>query len=230
MNSCYNNIVCQIGIVGRTGAGKSSLISALFRLAHIDGLIEIDDVDIRSLELKHLRSKISTLPQEPILFCVRLRKNLDPLDEFDDATLWSALQDVELKNSFSSLDVPLDQNNLSTGQRQLLCLARAILKRNRILILDEATANVDTSTDALIQKTIRAKFKDCTVMMITHRLNTIMDCDKVLVLDQGRLVEFDRPHVLLKLNDGYFAKMLPQMMSVVGPTEQPNIILDEAVS
>ncbi|XP_001603825.1 multidrug resistance-associated protein 4 [Nasonia vitripennis] len=219
----------KIGIVGRTGAGKSSLIAALFRMAHIDGLIQIDDVDIRNLDLKHLRSKISILPQEPILFCVTLRKNLDPLEEFDDASLWSALQDVELNNSFSSLDIPLNQNNLSTGQRQLLCLARAILKRNRILILDEATANVDSSTDALIQKAIRAKFKDCTVLMITHRLNTIMDCDKVLVLDQGRLVEFDRPQVLLKLNDGYFAKMLPQMMSV-GPTEQLKIILDEAVA
>lgn len=194
-------------MVGRTGAGKSSLIAALFRLATIDGTIYIDDIDTSRLGLKELRKKISILPQEPIFFSVTLRQNLDPLDEFDDATLWSTLQDVELNRIFESLDVNLDQGNLSAGQRQLLCLARAILKKNRILVLDEATANVDAATDTLIQKTIRAKFKDCTVLIIAHRLHTIMDCDRILVMDQGRVVEYDRPQELLKLNDGFFANM-----------------------
>lgn len=200
----------QIGIVGRSGAGKSSLTAALFRLTKIEGAIYIDDVNVIKIGLKHLRSKISILPQEPILFPVSLRKNLDPLEEYDDATLWSALQDVELNNVFASLDLTLDQHNLSTGQCQLLCLARAILKKNRILVLDEATANVDTNTDSLIQKTIRAKFKDCTVLTIAHRLNTIMDCDKILVMDHGKIVEYDQPKVLLKRTNGYFYKLARQ--------------------
>lgn len=160
-----------------------------------------------------MRSKISILPQEPILFSVSLRKNLDPQEEFNDAILWSALHDVELNKVFVSLDVMLDKNNLSTGQRQLLCLARAILKMNRILVLDEATANVDANTDALIQQTIRAKFKDCTVLTIAHRLNTVMDCDKILAIDQGRVVEYGHPKELLKQNDGYFSKMLSQTVT-----------------
>lgn len=186
------------------------MTAALFRLTKIEGTIYIDDHDTNKIDLKHLRSKISILPQEPILFPVSLRKNLDPLDEYDDATLWSALQDVELNNVFNSLDLTLDQHNLSTGQCQLLCLARAILKKNRILVLDEATANVDTNTDSLIQKTIRAKFKECTVLTIAHRLNTIMDCDKILVIDHGKIVEYDHPNVLLKNNDGYFSKLTQQ--------------------
>ena len=157
-----------------------------------------------------MRNKISILPQEPVLFSISLRKNLDPMQQFDDASLWAALNDVELNNIFTSLDNVLDLNNLSTGQRQLLCLARAILRKNKILILDEATANVDASTESLIQNTIRAKFKDCTVLMIAHRLQTLKDCDKILVMDQGRLVEFDRPTVLMKQQDSYFSKMLSQ--------------------
>ncbi|XP_011504959.1 PREDICTED: multidrug resistance-associated protein 4-like [Ceratosolen solmsi marchali] len=198
----------KIGIVGRTGAGKSSLTIALFRLADIEGSILIDNIDTRNVDLKLLRNKISILPQEPILFSLSLRKNLDPTDEYDDDLIWSAIRDVELNEIFDSLDCVLHRNNLSTGQRQLLCLARAILKKNKILILDEATANVDINTDALIQKIIRAKFANCTVITIAHRLNTVMKCDKILVMDHGKVVEYDSPDVLLKTNDGYLSKML----------------------
>ncbi|XP_032455220.1 multidrug resistance-associated protein 4 [Nasonia vitripennis] len=202
----------KVGIVGRTGAGKSSLISALFRLAKIDGSLLIDGIDTKKIGLLDLRNKISIIPQEPMLFSAPLRDNLDPFHEFDDADLWSALQEVELNKTFISLDHPVTRSggNLSAGQRQLLCLARAIVKRNKILVLDEATANVDPATDALIQKTIRMKFKDCTVLTIAHRLNTIMDSDKVLVMDSGQAVEFDHPHNLLQQNDGYFSKMVQQ--------------------
>ena len=147
-----------------------------------------------------------------MLFSASLRDNLDPFHEFDDAQLWAALQDVELNKSFLSLEqlVSRGGGNLSAGQRQLLCLARAIVKKNKILVLDEATANVDPATDALIQKTIRAKFRDCTVLTIAHRLNTIMDSDRVLVMNHGEAVEFDKPHELLQLNDGYFSQMVQQ--------------------
>lgn len=188
------------------------MISALFRLTNIDGSLLIDNVDTKKIGLLDLRNKISIIPQEPMLFSASLRDNLDPFHEFDDASLWSALQEVELNKTFLSLDHPVSRGggNLSAGQRQLLCLARAIVKRNKILILDEATANVDPATDALIQKTIRIKFKNCTVLTIAHRLNTIMDSDRVLVMDSGEAVEFDHPHNLLQQNDGYFSKMVQQ--------------------
>lgn len=147
-----------------------------------------------------------------MLFSASLRDNLDPFHEFEDVTLWAALQEVELNKSFVSLDHSVNRGggNLSAGQRQLLCLARAIIKKNKILVLDEATANVDPTTDELIQKTIRLKFKDCTVLTIAHRLNTIMDSDKVLVMEGGEAVEYDHPYNLLQKNDGYFTSMVQQ--------------------
>ncbi|XP_057653036.1 ATP-binding cassette sub-family C member 4-like [Diorhabda carinulata] len=200
----------KVGIVGRTGAGKSSLISALFRLAPLEGSILIDRVEIQNLGLTDLRKKISIIPQEPVLFSETLRYNLDPFGEFDDDKIWDALELVELKESVDSLDFMVAEGgaNFSLGQRQLICLARAILKDNKILILDEATANVDQRTDSLIQATIRKAFKDCTVLTIAHRLNTIMDSDKVLVMSFGNMVEFDHPHNLLQIEDGYFHKMV----------------------
>ncbi|XP_008214772.2 multidrug resistance-associated protein 4 [Nasonia vitripennis] len=201
----------KVGIVGRTGAGKSSLISALFRLAKIDGTLSIDGIDTKKISLSDLRSRISIIPQEPVLFSVSVRDNLDPNHEFDDVTLWSALEQVELNKTFDSLDRNIDRggSNLSAGQRQLFCLARAIIKRNKILVMDEATANVDQATDEFIQKIIRIVFKDCTVMTIAHRLNTIIDSDRVLVMDHGQAVEFDHPDILLQRN-GYFSKMIRQ--------------------
>ncbi|XP_008557311.1 ATP-binding cassette sub-family C member 4 [Microplitis demolitor] len=202
----------KVGIVGRTGAGKSSLISALFNLTKFDGNIYIDGLSTNKIGLHDLRSKLSIIPQEPILFSATLRDNLDPFHEYDDASIWSALEEVELKSAAPSLDYIVTQggSNFSAGQRQLLCLARAIVRNNKILIMDEATANVDPATDELIQKTIRNKFRNCTVLTIAHRLNTIMDSDRVLVMDSGRIVEFDHPHLLLQNQEGYFSRMLKE--------------------
>lgn len=193
----------KVGIVGRTGAGKSSIISALFRMTEPTGNIIIDGVNTQSIGLKDLRRAISIIPQEPILFSGSVRKNLDPFDEYNDKALWSALESVQLKRAILDLDGGLDAlvseggANFSVGQRQLVCLARAILRRNRILVLDEATANVDPETDQFIQRTIRELFKNCTVVTIAHRLNTVMDSDRVMVLDAGQVCEFDEPHLLL---------------------------------
>nr|CAD7259047.1 unnamed protein product [Timema shepardi] len=203
----------KVGIVGRTGAGKSSLISALFRLARVEGTIRIDGVDTKDIGLQDLRSRISIIPQDPVLFSGTLRNNIDPFHEFSDCMLWSALEDVELKKycvSSNGLDMKVTKggSNFSVGQRQLICLARAILRNNKILMLDEATANVDPQTDALIQNTIRLKFAECTVLTVAHRLNTIMDSDKVLVMDAGRMVEFASPHNLLQNKNGHFYQMV----------------------
>ncbi|KAI2474163.1 ATP-binding cassette sub-family C member 4 [Diabrotica virgifera virgifera] len=205
----------KVGIVGRTGAGKSSLIAALFRLANIEGSIIIDGIDTGEITLKDLRSKISIIPQDPVLFSGTLRYNLDPFEEYTDEQLYRALMEVELKDANNIINrlenrVMDRGSNYSVGQRQLICLARAIIRNNRILMLDEATANVDPQTDALIQKTIRTKFADCTVLTIAHRLNTIMDSDRVLVMDQGTVAEFDHPHMLLQNEDGIFTNMVEE--------------------
>ncbi|RLU26513.1 hypothetical protein DMN91_000309 [Ooceraea biroi] len=205
----------KIGIVGRTGAGKSSLINALFRLACVEGEIYIDKVSTDAIALHDFRSKISIIPQEPFLFTGSLRQNLDPFDQYSDAVLWQALQDVELKETISEMAAGLNTkvsdegSNFSVGQRQLLCLARAIIRNNRIMVLDEATANIDPYTDSLIQKTVRTKFLNCTVFTIAHRLNTIMDNDRIIVMNAGCLVEFDHPYVLLQLK-GWFYSMVQQ--------------------
>ncbi|XP_076634046.1 putative multidrug resistance-associated protein lethal(2)03659 [Colletes latitarsis] len=205
----------KIGIVGRTGAGKSSLISALFRLADLEGAILIDGVNITEIGLHDLRSKISIIPQEPFLFSGSLRKNLDPFDSYNDNMLWQALEEVELKEMGLDGHVNEGGSNLSVGQRQLVCLARAIVKNNPILVLDEATANVDPRTDEFIQLTIRRKFAKCTVFTIAHRLNTVMDSDRILVMDAGSVVEFDAPHVLLQKNTGYLTKMVNETGSAM---------------
>ncbi|KYN18976.1 hypothetical protein ALC57_08649 [Trachymyrmex cornetzi] len=205
----------KIGIVGRTGAGKSSVINALFRLACVEGEILIDDISTGAIALHDLRSKISIIPQEPFLFTGSLRQNLDPFDQYSDAILWQALQDVELKETISEMAAGLNTkvsdegSNFSVGQKQLLCLARAIVKNNRIMILDEATANIDPYTDSLIQKTVRTKFVNCTVFTIAHRLNTIMDSDRIFVMDAGHLVELGHPYILLQ-QKGYFYNMVQQ--------------------
>ena len=185
-------------------------------MAQNEGQILIDGVDIGLIGLHDLRQKISIIPQEAILFSGSLRFNLDPFDERSDDELWNALEQVELKTVIAALPEGIEGNvidgglNFSAGQRQLLCLARAILRNNKILILDEATANVDSETDKLIQKTIRNRFTDCTVITIAHRLNTIMDSDKVLVVDAGEIVEFDHPFKLIQRPDGCFKSLLDQ--------------------
>jgi ATP-binding cassette subfamily C (CFTR/MRP) protein 4 len=200
----------KLGIVGRTGAGKSSLISALFRLYDFEGTIFIDGIDTKAVPLHTLRSKIAIIPQEPILFLGTLRRNLDPFDEYEDNHLWNALEDVELKDFVSTLpsglesDISEGGSNFSVGQRQLLCLVRAILKNAKIVILDEATASVDLETDEMIQRTIRRKFKNSTVLTIAHRTNTVIDSDKILVMDSGSIVEFGDTENVLQQPDGYF--------------------------
>lgn len=181
-------------------------------MAKLDGAIYIDNVNTKKIGLHDLRNKISIIPQEPVLFSASLRENLDPFNKFNDADLWAALEEVELKESMSSLDYCVQQggSNFSVGQRQLICLARAILQDNKILVLDEATANVDLATDALVQNTIRKKFKACTVLTIAHRLNTIMDSNKVLVMDHGQAIEFDHPYILLKNDQSHFSNMVQE--------------------
>lgn len=193
----------KVGIIGRTGAGKSSVISTLFRLYDIDGQIKIDDVDIKTMKLNSLRTQLSIIPQNPVLFTGTLRSNLDPYRRHTDNVLWKALEEVYIKDIVKDLNDEIAEggSNFSIGQRQLICLARAVLKNNKILVLDEATANVDPNTETLIQKTIKEKFADCTVFTIAHRLETIMNSDKILVLDKGKLIEFDSPSSLL--NDEY---------------------------
>ena len=204
----------KIGVVGRTGAGKSSVLAALFRLAPTTGFVKIDGVTTCAVPLQQLRRGLSVIPQEPVLFSESLRHNLDPFDEHTDAELWQALEDVQLKEYVSRMmNLGLDTavleggSNLSVGQRQLVCLARAILRATKVLLLDEATANIDTATDALIQLIIREKFKHCTVITIAHRLNTIIDSDRIMVLDAGSIVEFDSPQVLLTKPGGVFAEL-----------------------
>ncbi|XP_050673621.1 ATP-binding cassette subfamily C member 4-like [Leptidea sinapis] len=200
----------KVGIVGRTGAGKSSLISAIFRFAYIDGNIMIDGIDTSLVSRQNLRSKISIIPQEPVLFSATIRYNLDPFNIYSDDDLWRALEQVDMKSSIPSLDFKVTEggSNFSVGQRQLMCLARAVLRSNRILIMDEATANVDPQTDNFIQQTIRRQFASCTVLTIAHRLNTIMDSDRVLVMGAGQILEFDHPYNLMSNPDSHFSGMV----------------------
>uniref|UniRef100_A0A3B4B9M5 ATP-binding cassette, sub-family C (CFTR/MRP), member 2 n=1 Tax=Periophthalmus magnuspinnatus TaxID=409849 RepID=A0A3B4B9M5_9GOBI len=200
----------QIGIVGRTGAGKSSLTNCLFRIIEAaEGRILIDGVDISSIGLHDLRSRLTIIPQDPVLFSGSLRMNLDPFNKFSDEEIWKVLELSHLKSFVFGLEEGLQYEvaeggeNL-VGQRQLLCLARALLRKSRILILDEATAAVDLETDDLIQTTIRKEFSHCTVLTIAHRLHTIMD-SSVMVLDAGKIVEFDSPSNLLDKHSHFYS-------------------------
>ncbi|KAF3420729.1 LOW QUALITY PROTEIN: hypothetical protein E2986_00606 [Frieseomelitta varia] len=201
----------KVGIVGRTGAGKSSLTLALFRIIEAaDGKIIIDDIDIAKLGLHDLRSRLTIIPQDPVLFSGSLRINLDPFNSYSDDEVWRALEHAHLKCFIKTLpngllyELSEGGENLSIGQRQLICLARALLRKTKVLILDEATASVDLETDDLIQRTIRQEFKDCTILTIAHRLNTILDSDRVIVLDNGRIVEYDSPESLLHNSTSLF--------------------------
>lgn len=193
----------KIGIVGRTGSGKSSLLKALFRLSEPDGNIIIDDYDTKLVALKVLRKRIAIIPQDPVLFIGTVAKNLDPFGEYSSEEIWKVLEQVELKNVVSELPLGLETNiqeggaNFSVGQRQLICLARALLRQSRILVIDEATANVDPLTDDLIQRKIKECFHESTVLTIAHRLHTVMNSDRVMVFENGELIEFDHPHTLL---------------------------------
>ncbi|KAG0223089.1 Canalicular multispecific organic anion transporter 2 [Actinomortierella wolfii] len=251
----------KIGIVGRTGAGKSSLTLALFRIVEAansywarvsdpqmdrssvmnqsaifglpsgndegdegnmdGGAIVIDGVDISTLGLNDLRQHLSIIPQEPTLFAGTLRENLDPFQEKQDVDLWRALERAHLKSHFAALpgglnfEVAQNGENFSVGQRSLLCLARALLRNSRILVLDEATSSVDMETDELIQQTIRSEFKDRTILTIAHRIKTVMDYDKILVLEKGRVCEYDAPKALLQNRDSLFYSLAKQAGEII---------------
>ncbi|CAF1560604.1 unnamed protein product [Rotaria sp. Silwood1] len=197
----------RIGIMGRTGAGKSSLFQSLLRLVDrstIDGNILIDDIDISRITLNHLRSHISVIPQQFVLFAGTLRSNIDPLDAYSDEQCWTALEAVQLKSMAShhpaGLLMPVAESgsNLSIGQCQLICVCRAILKSSKILLIDEATANVDNDTDQMLQSIIAEITKNRTVLTIAHRLNTVIGSDRLLAVDNGMIVDFDVPNKVLK--------------------------------
>ncbi|GMG35235.1 unnamed protein product [Aspergillus oryzae] len=216
----------HVGIVGRTGSGKSSLTLALLRFLEArSGSLHIDGMDISRLRLSALRSKIAIIPQDPVIFSGTLRSVLDPFDQYTDSELLAALAKVHLRpsmddeenselegtdedcnNAALSLSSPISERgkNLSQGQRQLVCLAQALLSRPKILIMDEATSSIDMSTDALIQQTIRQEFRDSTLMVIAHRLSTVVDFDRIMVLGEGRIAEFDTPAALLRNEGGPF--------------------------
>ncbi|KAJ1722150.1 hypothetical protein LPJ53_003386 [Coemansia erecta] len=207
----------KVGIVGRTGAGKSSLTLALFRIIEaVSGQILIDGQDIAQYGLFDVRSKLSIIPQDPVLFVGTVRDNVDPIGSYTDQQIWSALENAHLAEYIRSKDKGLDfeveqgGSNFSVGQRQLICLARALLRRAKILVLDEATAAIDNETDAIIQKSIREQFRNCTVLTIAHRLETVTDSDMILVVDGGKVAEFDTPGNLLASESSLFAQLMQE--------------------
>ncbi|XP_015735755.1 multidrug resistance-associated protein 1-like isoform X2 [Coturnix japonica] len=206
----------KVGIVGRTGAGKSTLTNCLFRvLEGSGGKIIIDGIDISTIGLHDLRRNLNIIPQDPVLFSGTLQSNLDPLGKHSDHELWEALELCGLKSFVQSLpkkllhEISEGGENLSVGQKQLVCLARVLLRKKKVLVLDEATASIDMETDNLVQSTIKREFYDCTILTIAHRLHTVMDSERVLVLDAGRILEYDTPHNLLK-RKGAFSEMVAE--------------------
>ncbi|KAK3096260.1 hypothetical protein FSP39_025059 [Pinctada imbricata] len=205
----------KIGIVGRSGSGKSSLGVCLFRLVELEsGYIKIDGIDLSTIGLEDLRSKLAIIPQDPILFIGTIRYNLDPFNYHTDEELWKALEKCHIKDMVASLDGKLDTavvengENFSVGERQLMCLARALLRHSKILMLDEATAAIDTETDSLVQTTIKETFQDCTMLIIAHRLNTVLNCNRILVMEDGKVVEYGSPANLMSNPKSKFKLML----------------------
>jgi len=206
----------KIGIVGRTGSGKSTTLLALFRIINpAEGSITIDGINTIDMHLSTIRSALTIIPQEPTLFTGSLRYNIDPVNRYSDEEIWSALKLTHLDSVVHELPGELDGivaeggDNFSVGQRQLICMVRALLRHSRIICMDEATASVDIQTDCLIQEMIRSQFQDCTIITVAHRLHTIMDSDRVMTLRDGRLVEFDKPlNLIRKHPDGLFAGMV----------------------
>ncbi|XP_027203988.2 ATP-binding cassette sub-family C member 12-like isoform X2 [Dermatophagoides pteronyssinus] len=203
----------KFAIIGRTGAGKSSITYALFRLIEIcSGSIYIDNIDIQTISLKHLRSKLSIIPQDPVIFQRTVRKNLDPLLRIKDEQLWQVLEQVMLKDKILSfengLNEMINEDKFSTGEKQLLCLARALLHRNKIIILDEATSSMDDRTENNIWNIIQKNFNDCTIILIAHRLKTVLKCDQLIVLQNGKVIEQGNPIELQQNSNSYFFKMI----------------------
>eukprot|EP01016_Furgasonia_blochmanni_P000847 TRINITY_DN10273_c0_g1_i3.p1 TRINITY_DN10273_c0_g1~~TRINITY_DN10273_c0_g1_i3.p1 ORF type:complete len:342 (-),score=74.97 TRINITY_DN10273_c0_g1_i3:145-1170(-) len=201
----------KIAIVGRTGSGKSTIILTLLRILEVEsGVIKIDGLDISQIGLFELRNKITIIPQDPSLFEGTVRFNLDPQGNHSDEEIWNVLEMVCLKDSIESeggLDANVRENgeNFSAGEKQLLCIARAILKSSKIILIDEATSNVDVRTDHIIQNVLQTVFRKSTVLTISHRLNSVIHADRVLVLQAGAVAEFENPNVLLRNPDSLFA-------------------------
>jgi ABC-type multidrug transport system fused ATPase/permease subunit len=206
------------GKSGRTGSGKSTLFKLLLRIVELDtGSIIMDDLNTAEINLEHFRSKISIIQQDPILFRGTIRENLDPFSKYTDDDLWRVLETCQMKELIEHLDAKLnymiedDGKNFSAGERQLFTLARAILKNSKILLLDEATSSIDNHTDEIIQNIIRKTLNSCTMLIIAHRLNTILDSDRIMVLDHGKMVEFDTPGALLKDPESRLSQMVNHM-------------------
>ncbi|KAK9914395.1 hypothetical protein M0R45_038176 [Rubus argutus] len=210
----------KIGIVGRTGSGKSTLIGALFRLVEpAGGKIIVDGIDIAAIGLHDLRSRFGIIPQDPTLFNGTVRYNLDPLSQHSDQEIWEVLGKCQLREAVQEKEKGLDSlvvedgSNWSMGQRQLFCLGRALLRRSRVLVLDEATASIDNATDTILQKTIRTEFEACTVITVAHRIPTVMDCTMVLAISDGKIVEYDEPMKLMKREDSLFGQLVKEYWS-----------------
>ncbi|CAK4719268.1 unnamed protein product [Aphanomyces euteiches] len=204
----------KVGVVGRTGAGKSSLSMVLFRIQEVaSGRVLVDGVNIATLGLKTLRSRLSIITQSPVLFKGTFRNYLDPFSEYADEELWQALKKVGLDDLVGSMDGKLEAileengENLSVGERQMLCMGRALLSESKVVVMDEATAAIDAETDAKLQKVIKTEFKDATVLTIAHRLDTVLDGDRIMVLDAGRIVQFDTPMRLIAKGQGHFFQL-----------------------
>lgn len=200
----------KVGIVGGTGAGKSSLISILFKLYQYEGSIIVNDIDIKLISLDSLRSNIVVISQDPVVFNGTIRSNIDPTGCYTDDEIWAAIDNANLKHLIPVLDCQIVDkgSNFSCGQKQVICLVRALVSKSRIVVLDEATANVDPETDIIISKIIKEGFVGCTVLLVAHKLTTILDFDKVMVIDKGEIVEFDAPDVLVQNENGVFCKMV----------------------
>ena len=211
----------KVGVVGRTGAGKSSLILCLMRIIELEGgSITIDGINIKEIGLEDLRSRIAIIPQEPLLFSGSIRDNLDPQHAYSDEEIWASLERAQMKEVIVQMPDQLDTvveehgTNYSVGQRQLLCVSRALLRKSKVILMDEATASIDLETDLKIQKTVREEFADSTVITIAHRIHTIIDSDRVLVLDMGELKEFDKPAVLLKDQSSLFSQLVEKSKEI----------------
>ncbi|CAH1439035.1 unnamed protein product [Lactuca virosa] len=210
----------KIGIVGRTGSGKTTLIGALFRLVEpVGGKIIVDGIDISTVGLHDLRSRFGIIPQDPTLFNGTVRYNLDPLCQHTDQQIWEVLGKCQLREAVQDKTGGLDSivvedgTNWSMGQRQLFCLGRALLRRSKILVLDEATASIDNATDTMLQETIRSEFADCTVITVAHRIPTVMDCTMVLTMTDGKIAEYDEPMKLMRRDDSLFGQLVKEYWS-----------------
>ncbi|EON95700.1 putative abc transporter protein [Phaeoacremonium minimum UCRPA7] len=201
----------KVGICGRTGSGKSSFVGTILGLLEVTaGKVFIDGMDLAAIQRDTVRERLITIPQDPLILIGSVRLNADPAGSNDDDAIITALTKVGLWGVLSErggLDAEITASSLSKGQQQLLALARALLKKGKILILDEPTSNVDAETDGTMQRILREDFADCTILTVAHRLNTIIDSDIVMVMDAGRLAEVGSPQKLLKVKDSLFSKL-----------------------